>query len=78
MDEEKISKQEVEKLKKLVNRDELPNTFDYLLLHGLEAAMSPYNLTGKYKSTEEVYAECLKKQVKWEDLIKPPDKDVLL
>lgn len=76
--DEKISEQEVEILKAMVNREELPNTFDYLLLHGLDSAISPYNLTGKYKSTEEVYGECLKKQIRWEELIELPDEDVLL
>ena len=36
------------------------------------------NLTGHYKNTEEVYEECLKRGVKWEDIIKLPDKSVVL
>jgi hypothetical protein len=76
--DEKISDKEVKQLESMVDKEKLPNTFEYLLLHGLTSAMSPYNLIGKYKSTEEVYGECLKKQIKWEELISLPDKDVLL
>jgi hypothetical protein len=75
---ERISNHEVEVINALIDRDKLPNTFDYLLLHGVKSAMSPYNLTGKYKTTEEIYGECLKRKIKWEELIKLPEEDVLL
>ncbi len=76
--DQQISTKEINQLASLVNRDKFPNTFDYLLLHGLTAAISPYNLTGSFKSTEEVYKECLKRGVKWEDIIKLPSKGIIL
>jgi hypothetical protein len=76
--DEKISIEEVKQLERMVDKEKLPNTFNYLLLHGLKSAISPFNLTGKYKTTEEVYGECLKKEKLWEELIKLPEEDVLL
>lgn len=76
--DEKIPIEEVKRLEGMVDKEKLPNTFNYLLLHGLKSAMSPFNLTGKYKTTEEVYGECLKRKIKWEELIKLPEEDVLL
>ena len=76
--DEKIPIEEVKRLEKMIDREKLPNTFNYLLLHGLKSAISPFNLTGKYKTTEEIYGECLKRKIKWEELIKLPEEDVLL
>jgi hypothetical protein len=76
--DEKISIEEVKRLEGMVDKEKLPNTFNYLLLYGLTAAMSPFNLTGKYKTTEEVYGECLKRKIKWEELIELPEEGVLL
>lgn len=76
--DEKVSKKEIKQLEGMVDKEKLPNTFNYLLLHGLKSAMSPFNLTGKYKTTEEVYGECLKRKIKWEELIEFPEEGVLL
>lgn len=76
--DEKIPIKEVKRLERMIDKEKFPNTFNYLLLHGLKSAISPFNLTGKYKTTEEVYGECLKKKIKWEELIKLPEEDVLL
>lgn len=76
--DEIIPKKEVKQLESMVDKEKFPATFEYLLLHGLTSAVSPWNITGKFKTPEDVYMECLKRKVRWEELLKKPPDDVLL
>jgi|CZCB01.1.fsa_nt_gi hypothetical protein len=76
--DEKVSKKEIKQLEAMVDKEKFPATFEYLLLHGLTSAISPWNITGKYKTPEEVYQECLKRNIKWEELLEKPPDDALL
>lgn len=74
----RIPVDEVKRLEGMVDKEKFPATFEYLLLHGLTSAVSPWDITGNFKNPEEVYRECLKRKLKWEELLNPPPKDVLL
>lgn len=65
-------------LSELIDIEEFPNTFNYLLLYGIAAAIPDWNLTNKWKTKEELYAECLRRGVKWQDIIEPLPNNVLL
>ncbi|MBT9132004.1 MAG: hypothetical protein DDT33_00512 [Firmicutes bacterium] len=74
----RIPVEEVKRLEAMVDRERYPATFDYLLLHGLTAAISRHNITGNFETPEDVYRECLKRRIRWEQLIEPPPEGVLL
>jgi len=76
--DEKIPMKERKQLEAMVDREKFPATFEYLLLHGLTSAVSPWNITGKFKTPEDVYRECLKRKIRWEELLNPPPDDVML
>lgn len=76
--DERISTKEVKQLEAMVDKEKFPATFEYLLLNGLTSAISPWNITGKYKNPEDVYRVCLKRNIRWEELLAPPPDDVML
>lgn len=49
--------------------DRFPNTADYIRLYGANKCMSIWELKEPYKSCEEVYGECLKKGITWQQLL---------
>ena len=60
--------------------EHFPNTAEYIKLHGIMCCMSKWDLKPPYNTCEEVYADCLKKGIKWEELLgfDGYEKDVLL
>jgi hypothetical protein len=66
-------------LTKLFNIQESPNTIQYLAKYGIDAAISSYLIPkNKYANAEELYADCLRQGVRWEEIIKEPPANVLL
>ncbi|MBT9132800.1 MAG: hypothetical protein DDT33_01329 [Firmicutes bacterium] len=74
----RIPVEEVKRLEAMIDRGKFPATFDYLLLHGLTSAVPFWSIPGIFKTPEDVYRECLKRRIRWEQLIKPPPEGVLL
>lgn len=60
--------------------ERLPNTAKYIMLHGTSNLMSKWDLKAPYKTVEEVYGECLKKEITWKELLnfKGYKKNILL
>lgn len=60
--------------------NQYPNTAKYIMLHGTLDLMSKWDLKAPYKTVEEVYGECLKKEVTWKKLLnfKGYNKNILL
>lgn len=69
---DKGGKVDFEKMKFLYERvdgESYPNRFTYYLIHGNGSIASPWYI-GKYKGNEdELYKECLRKNVTWEELL---------
>ena len=58
--------------------EKYPNTANYIRLYGVNALMSDWELKDGYKSTEEVYGECLKQEVTWQELLNWRQRNILL
>lgn len=63
-----------------IDAERYPHTVEYLQKHGLGGAMSIWDLKHPYKTTEQVYKECLKRGVTWQQLLnfKGYSKNILL
>lgn len=63
-----------------IDAERYPHTVKYLQKHGLGGAMSIWDLKHPYKTTEQVYKECLKRGVTWQQLLnfKGYSKNILL
>ena len=77
MSEKKVPDKIIQLLGSMINREEYPATFDYLLMYGTENAIAEmeYHLGGKTK--EQIYKQCLDEEIEWQKLLKRIPKDAL-
>lgn len=58
------------------NRDKF--TIEYYKKYGVRAAIDSYSLPSKFTNKEQLYKECISKNKRWEDIIKPIPKNAVL
>lgn len=56
-------------LPKGFDEEHFPKTAEYIRLHGIGSCMSEWDLKSPWKTCEEVYAECIKKEITWQKLL---------
>lgn len=68
----------IEILNRVFDFTKYPNTIEYLAKYGWDAMISTYLIPNTYKSAEELYGECLRRGVRWEDIVPKPPEDAIL
>lgn len=63
-----------------IDKKKYPYTLKYIQKYGYSEIMSKWDLKHPYKTTEQVYKECIKRGVTWKQLLnfKGYNKNILL
>lgn len=76
-EEKRIPDEVVGRIYRLVDGDENPSTFQYLLQYGVGSAIPDYDVDMMGLDKEQIYQYCLENDLRWEDVLDRMPDDVL-